>query len=415
MSGIWDENISAQAFSTLNGQATRVRVTEGGYELTTIAPIAHRPQLVSATLVLDRHLRPVGEIVRVHAGSGVRELRFVLAEYERRPSLSIPDSVFNPAYDLHSTPNSNISTQQNRLPKTPGADLQLAQLQIAVLYELNNLGSDTGEPIEAVRMPDGYIRVSGTVADSSLKRDIVSHLEALKDHQLLDLQLRSPSEIRIQAPKARQRSDDTHVYNLGQGKSEADAMLRRYFESKQISGVHLDSAIGQYSRDALQHAQRALQHTYALNRLSNALSVNEFRSISISSRQQWSDMVSGHATDLAIELRALHNQLAQIESPGKQVYEVSVPFIPIEDPEQFDQATSQLLLQTQKLNTEIGSLFTSNPSSSEEPEALLATTMKAIPLHQAEEITRFAARLKAAGGSESSGTSVDQHNVGTPK
>ena len=46
----------------------------------------------------------------------------------------------------------------------------LAELQIAVLYQLNRLHADTGEPIEVKRTEDGRIQVSGAIASDALKR-----------------------------------------------------------------------------------------------------------------------------------------------------------------------------------------------------------------------------------------------------
>ncbi len=50
----------------------------------------------------------------------------------------------------------------------------LAELQIAVLYQLNRLRADTGEPIEVKRTEDGRIQVSGAIADDALKQQITS-------------------------------------------------------------------------------------------------------------------------------------------------------------------------------------------------------------------------------------------------
>ncbi len=59
MTEFWDQDLSANAFSTLAGQALRVHAVKEGYELTTDGPIEGHPQLVSAALVLNRRLQPV--------------------------------------------------------------------------------------------------------------------------------------------------------------------------------------------------------------------------------------------------------------------------------------------------------------------------------------------------------------------
>jgi DNA-directed RNA polymerase specialized sigma24 family protein len=397
---LWDQDLSAHAFSALAGNTAQVHAAGGGYELTTAGPVAGGPQLISATLVLDHHFLPVSQIMRVRIGSGYHELRFVQAEYECKPSASVPDTLFDPENELHSAQGLRSSVQQESLPTVVGSELQLAQLQIAVLYQLNGLGADTGEPIEVVRASDGHIRVSGTVLDSSLKQEIISHLEALEDHQLLDLRLISPRDVHIQVSSAQQATPEgTSLYDVDQAKPEVDATLRNYFQAKGLSGERLDSAIKQYSRDALQHAQRALQHAYALDRLGSALSATELRSIGLSSQQRWTEMVNRHATDLEEQLHALHAQLAEISPQGEESPDTGERPIRIEGPAQFNQVADHLLHRTQDLNSDVGRLFTSNPVKVEQSDALLATTMKTIPLRQTEEIRRFAVELKTSAKS----------------
>lgn len=416
MNGFWDQDLSAQAFSRLDGKTPKVHAVEGGYELTTLGPVTNHPQLISATLVLDQHLRPIRETMRIRAGSVIHELRFVQAEYERKPSKSVPDSIFDPQHELHSTQDGQASMQQETLPEASVTDLQLAQLQIAVLYQLNALDADTGEPIEVVRTPDGHVRVSGTVTDSPLKQKIVSHLETLEHHQLLDLGLLTPADAHVHiSGEQRSSPGDASVYDVGQVKPMVDARLRKFLQPKKFSSEQLDSAVRQYSHDALQHAQHALQHAYALKRLGSALSTLELKSVSFSSQQKWTEMVSTHATDLASELRALHGQLAEIDPSDKQEPDPGGQSIPIENPQQFDQAATQLLHQAQDLNSDVGRLFTSNPSATEQPDALLVTTINAIPLRQAEEMTHFAAELKTAGRSIPSTPPTDGHDKGIPE
>jgi DNA-directed RNA polymerase specialized sigma24 family protein len=401
MSDLWDQDLSAHAFSLLKGKASQVHAVEGGYELTTIGPVEGRPQLISATLVLDRKLLPVKEIMHVQAGSEIHEIRFIQTGFERTPSPSVPDTVFDPEYELHSTQNLHSSVQEDNLPNAIRTDLRLAQLQIAVLYQLNLLGADTGEPIEVVRTSNGHIRVSGAVVDSSLKQEIVSHLEILEDHQLLDLRLILPRDAQTQGSGAQRTTpEDTSVYDVSQAMPEIDATLRKYFQTKGLSGERLDTVIRQYSLDALQHAQRALQHAYALNRLGNALSATELKSIDLSSQQQWTEMVDKHAADLQGQLGALHGQLAEIYSSGEALPDAGNLFVQIENPMEFNHAANQLLHQTQDLNSDVGRLFTSNPSGERHPaqDGLLATTLNAIPLRQSKEIARFATQLSSSGG-----------------
>ena len=415
LSGLWDQDLSAQAFAALADNPPQVRTLGEGYELTRIGPTAGHPQLISATLVLDRNLLPIQQTIRVHAGGQVRELRFVQANYERKPSNSVPDTVFDPDPE-HSGRDRALSLgRPHDLVQQLGDDVQLPQLQIAVLYQLFTLGADTAAPIEVVRTPQGRIRVSGSVPDDTLKQAIKSHLEALPDHQLLDLKLASPGDASAQASPHRSHLESARVYELHRNVSAADETLRKYFTAKGLSGNALDAAVAQFSRDALQHAQRALQHAYDLDRLSNTLSAADRHAISETAQQQWTQMVEKHASDLATELRALRTQLNVISPASDEALAAAGA---IENPEQFSAASSQLLHQARNLNQQVGDYFASNAFAADQASRGTppSTSLDTVPLRQAEEIASFATRLnRAAASAMLKQHQDDQGNAGPPR
>jgi hypothetical protein len=315
----------------------------------------------------------------------------------------VPDLVFDPEYvGPQATVGRHSSASSQEISDLTGDDVKLAQLQIAVLYQLNNLGADIGEPIEVLRTQEAHIRVSGTVANGMLRQQIVSHLETLEDHQLLDLRLLLPRDMRAQASFPRSgSSEETSVYDVDQGKPIMDVTLRKYFQTKGLSGDTLNTTVGQYSQDALQHAQRALQNAYALDRLGRALSATELKSIGLSSQQEWAEMANKHSADLKAQLNALYSQLSAILPQTAESTDRTGQLIEIDNSVQFNLAAGQILHQMQELNGNIGRLFTSNPSAAVQsaPDSVLASSMSAIPLWQAEEISRFAARLGASARS----------------
>ena len=402
MSEFWDQDLSAHAFSTLAGQDVRMRAVRDGYELMTDGPIQGHPQLMSAALVLTRRLQPVRVTLRVRAGSSVHELRFVQASYERRPSASVPDSTFDPAsyagaHDVHSL--------EIHPPNMPGSEDNaplLAELQIAVLYQLNSLGADTGAPIEVKRTDDGTLRVSGAIVDSTLKEKIISRLRALPNHRLLDLRLFSHNELRIHAPHAAQNSS-ARVYEIDQSKSAADALLHKHFQAKGLSGEQLDAAVVTFSHEALEHGQHALQHAYALDRLGQALSASELQSVSLTSQQHWTEMVHQHASDLEQQLMALHVQLGELSPSAPVVATPDAGPASIGNPLQFSQAASRLSQQVQELNRRVSDVFASGTAgegqTSRDDSAgddSLAAIIKVIPVQQAREIKSFAMQLSSS-------------------
>ena len=204
MGEFWDQDLSAHAFSTLAGQNVRMHPVKEGYELMTDGPIEGHPQLLSAALVLNRRLQPVRVTMHVQAGNNIHELHFVQASYERRPSASIPDSTFDPASYGSVREFHSLETHPPNMPVADDTVPLLAELQIAVLYQLNLLGADTAEPIEVKRSGDGTLQVSGAISDSTLRARIAARLRALPNHRLLDLKLFSPHELRVHASHAPQ-------------------------------------------------------------------------------------------------------------------------------------------------------------------------------------------------------------------
>jgi DNA-directed RNA polymerase specialized sigma24 family protein len=389
----WDQDLSAQAFRTLAGNGLRIQPGKAGYELTADAPIEGHPQLESATLVLNRRFQPVRASLRIRSGSNVHELRFVQSSYERKPRALVPDAIFEPV-------SSSVVRDVHPLGINPGplpaeSIPLLAELQIAVLYRLNRLGADTGEPVEVERTGDGRIHVSGAIADDALRQRISSQLQALPNHQLLDLKLFSPHALRRAAPFP--KAPSTRVYEIDQGKSAADPTLRKYFQAQGLSGEPLDSAVVAFSHDALEHAQRALQHAYALDRLGRALSATELRSVSPASQQQWTEMLHQHASDLQQQLFAIRGQLAKLSAPAAMP-DAAGQSVPIENPVQFNQAAGRLLQQVQELNRRVSNVFASGTSGEGQAgqDNLPATITKLLPLQQATEIQSFARKWNAS-------------------
>ena len=84
---LWDQDLSAQAFAAMGNISPQLRSIDGGYELTRLGSTPAYPQLVSATLVLDRHLQPVRQIIRVRTDGETHELRFVQANSAQAGSI----------------------------------------------------------------------------------------------------------------------------------------------------------------------------------------------------------------------------------------------------------------------------------------------------------------------------------------
>jgi hypothetical protein len=187
------------------------------------------------------------------------------------------------------------------------------------------------------------------------------------------------------------------VYNVAPIEQPADSALRRYFQAKGISGQQIDAAIAQFSRDALDHAQRALQHAYALDRLGTSFSAEELRTMGPLAQEQWSAMVARHSSALKTELDKLHEQIAPLVPAGS-----AAPWNPkvseISAPAEFATSARGLLRKVQKLNREVGSTFSSGPidTARRNANSSIETTLGSIPLSGAEQLAEFGSRMENA-------------------
>ncbi len=392
ISQYWDQDLSAQAFAAIDDTAPELRPIDGGYELTRRGATRTHPQLISATLILDRNLHPIRQIMRVRAGGEVRDLRFIQADYERRPSGSVPDATFAPGSDPMSSNGHGRPTSAGRTRK-PGK-AQQAELEIDVLYQLHTLGADTAVPIEVLRTAGGRVQVSGTVANDTLRNQIARQLSGLAAHELLDLRIVSSRDLKF-TPEGFHGSVPIEAYEVSQPGFAADERIRRYFSAEGLSGDRLDAAVAQFSRDALQHAQRALQHAYALDRLGSTVSAEELRTMRLPAQKEWTGMVDSHATGLEAELRSLHTQLAAIWSTGDAPAAMNRDAMSIDDPVQFARVAGVLLRQVRDLNRDAGELFASSGKTVNEANlnASIRTIMDTIPLAQAQDVVTFTARM----------------------
>ena len=400
-SAFWKVDISAHEFQTMAAQHMEIRNAGGDYELTGAGLSSGLPHLASATLVLDHHLHLVSETLRIHGGYGFTEVRFVEASDQNLPTGSVPKSVFDPS-DLESKMNSNSDSPFTRHrigDPLGGSPTRLVQTEVAALYRLSVLGADVGEPIEIVRTPGGRIRVAGTVASEDRKKQIAATLESIPDHQLLEIDLATQGNLHVPIPSLHLAVPATNVYNVAHTAPPAEALLRGFFAAKGLTGNQIDAAVTHFSSDALDHAQRALQNAYAMDRLGTSFSPDELRAMGPMAQQQWSEMVAQHSSALKTELDELQQQLAQLAPEGSPLSSARQPSS-IDTPQDFAGAARKLLFEMQDLNRAVGITFSADASSrnTQTAESSIEAVRESIPFNELEQLTVFASRLANAKG-----------------
>jgi hypothetical protein len=395
-SALWRLDISAHEFQTMAAQQMEIRNAGGGYELTGSDLSSGPPHVVSATLVLDHHLHLLSETMRMNGGYEFTAVRFVEASDEHLPTASVPESVFDPT-DLESKMNSNSGStfaQHGIGDRLGGTPTRLVQTEVAVLYRLSELGADVGEPIEIVRTPAGQIRVAGTVANEARKKQIVTALENIPDHQLLEIDLAAQGNLRVPVPSSRSAVPATNVYDVARTGPLADPVLRKFFVVKGLTGNQIDAAVTHFSSEALDHAQRALQNAYALDRLGTSFSPKELQAMGPIAQRQWSEMVAQHSSALETELDALQQQLEELAPEASPPSSVRRPSS-IDTPQDFAGAARKLLYKMQDLNREVGIAFSAGTSgrSAQTTESSIDAVRESIPFNELEQLSAFASRL----------------------
>ncbi len=399
---LWRQDLSSRAFRSLPDHELHVQKTGDGYEVTITGPARNQPYLVSATLVLDNKLHPVRELVRMRNSSGIDEARFVETDYERRPSSSIPNNTFVSDFEgrLAGPDGISASGSPSGHPSwPPSEEIHLTELEIAVLYQFNQIGADAGEPIEVSRTAEGHVRVVGAVADEARRRQIISRLEALADRQLLDVHLVAQTAGRTPVIQSfHELPGTTSVYTVGNTRIAADAIMRQHLASKGIAPERMDAAVAQLSNRIMETSQRALQNAYILDRLGMVLAQADSSSISRPARQQWTEMAAKHSSELQNALDSLSEQLSSIHPVGERHSSRDQTALPISDPAGFARATHVLLRQVQEINHNVGVAFTYSPSedASGNIEHLLESTVQAIPSREAKALGETAQRLSTS-------------------
>lgn len=405
-SDLWKENLSPRAFHSLSVHEPRVQKTDDGYDLTADGPFKSRPDIVSAVLVLDSRLHPIRERILIHTGAELVEARFVETNYERRPSSSVPDTTFTRGQGSTGFDSgSNTGSPASRLSWLSTEDVRLTQLEIGVLYQLNQVGADSGDPIEISRTAGGRIQVAGGVADEAKRNQIVAHLDRLADHQLLDVQLIAQSNARTQAARTFEKLPETaSIYDVGDNRIPADAMMRRYLTDNGTPSSRMNEAVAQLSNQILADSQRALQDAYALDRLGKVLAQSRSDTISPLAQQEWTEMAVKHSFGLQNALGELSKQLSSM-SPEAGRNPVSDPApVSLNDPSEFARTAHTLLREVQEINHNIGVAFTYSPSEGpgKNIEDFLGDTLRAIPSRDARTLGETVRSLSASAQSMAS-------------
>jgi DNA-directed RNA polymerase specialized sigma24 family protein len=398
--GVWQNDVSTAAFDSREGAATEASRSLSGFEVTQRE--SGRDGILSRTLVLDRNYQVQAERVRFRTTAGVLEVRLVQTLLQGVPNRDVPPMIFPQPQEMTAPGKQG----ERSLPTEPGGnragDANGANLEVAVLFELFRQNIDTGQPIEVSPIAGGRVRMTGTLANGQLLAAIRERVATLPNANRVDFQIYSAA----QAASAVHRGNVLPQELAGtNGDAPAAGLVRDALLARGLKGAALQNAEQEFAASALSHAQAALQHAYALDRLGTNLRRAGESSLNPDARVKWTQMVERHSAAALTELQVLRLQLDSVSADIAGIPSIDAPGIT--DATAFAHATSELRAKAQSVNEEVVKLFAGNaadlsPLQARESIARLRT---ALPVAEAGRMRSFASRM-------TNGNTLGQNEMG---
>jgi hypothetical protein len=387
-SGAWRSDVSSTAFDS--HQAAKSEASRGleGFEVT-----QHNDGhdgILARTLEFDSNYRVQAERVRFRTTDGVSEVRLVQTLLRWVPNRDVPPSTFPQSHEMTPPGPRGERNLPPELGATAAEDANGADLEVAVLFELFQQSVDTGQPIEVSPVAGGRVRMTGTLANTQLLAAIREKVAALPNANRVDFQIYSAAQAASSV-----RRGNVHRQELSGSNSDAPAaeLVRDALLARGLKGAALQNAEQEFADSALSHAQTALQHAYALDRLGSILSRTPESSLNSDARVKWTKMVERHSTATLTELQALRLQLDSVSAGTAEFPSADAPSIA--DPTAFAHATSELRAKAQSVNEEIVKLFAGSAADMSPAQARESITrvQNALPVSEASRMHAFASRL----------------------
>ncbi len=387
-SGVWRSDVSAAAFAARQGTEAEASRNLSGFELTQSEN--GRDGILLRTLVLDRNYHVQAERVRFRTAAGDLEVRMVQTLLRTVPNRDVPPSTFPQAREM-SAPS--VQDERTLLPELGGnaaGDSSSANLEVAVLFQLFQQNVDIGQPIAVSPISEGRIRITGTLGDTRLLAAIRESVATLPDASKVDFQIYSARE----ASSAVHYSKTPRQELVGATTdAPATGLVRDALLARGLKGAGLQNAEQEFMASALAHAQTALQHGYALDRLATILRRSGASSLDPDARIKWAQMAERHSTVAVTELKILRLQLDSLSPAVTEVPAVDTRGIA--DVPVFARTSSDLLAKTQSVNEEVVKLFAGRAIDLPVAQARqsIAQLSATLPLDEAKRMHLFASRL----------------------
>ncbi|HEX8188194.1 MAG TPA: RNA polymerase sigma factor [Pyrinomonadaceae bacterium] len=330
----WRFEPSAADFRRLVAEADAVRVEErGDTYLLTYASGRAGDGVASATLAVRRRdLHAFEQTLVVREAGAERRLRFAEVSYERKPKSSVPPSAFEPDAELLSPGSVRVerpaTTDEAPAPSgaqgsghdetaqgaTAAATAATAALEVEVLGLLNLAGADMGEQVSVSRTPQGSLHVRAIVETDARKAELLRALAPVASNPAVRVEVATASEAARQTRQAQAAPEVVQEVEPSGNRVAADAELRRHFSGRG-GGEQLESEIIRFAVRESARSRRALQHAWALKRLSARFDARELDALDEGARLKLLSMIREHAEAVRREASALGAELRPVFSP----------------------------------------------------------------------------------------------------
>jgi hypothetical protein len=387
-SGVWRSDVSAAAFAARHEMSAEVSRNLSGFEVTQREN--GRDSILLRTFVLDRNYHVQAEKVRFRSSEGILEIRLEQTLLRRVPNRDVPPLTFPQAREMSAPGIQNKHNLPLELGGNTAGGGSDANLEVAVLFELFQQNADTGLPIEVSPIAGGRVRIAGTLADVHLLAAIRARIAALPNANGLDFQIYSARD----AASAAHRGKDVRQELVGStSDAPAAGLVRDVLLARGLKGTALQNAEQEFRASALAHAQTALQHAYALDRLGTILRRNGQLSLLPDARVKWAQMVERHSAAAAIELQILRLQLDSVSAGITAI--PAVDSHGIADATAFARTSSDLRAKAQSVNEEVVRLFAGSAAdlSAAQARESIVRLRAAMPLAEANRMRSFATLL----------------------
>ena len=360
---------------------TSARSANDGEQGSLIVKVIRRlgEDLLEIAFVLDaKDYRPRIETLRIVRSGKVYQLSLIRSEVEEFRVAS-----FEPRAPSSSLPKPPLAVPSMTLTPPPVFEAAAAppnpfDLEVQVLFALHEAGACMGDPVEAVRQPDGAMLVRGVVSTAERRDKIRFSLARVEQPSRLTIDLKTISE-------AIQEVESSHIQRGASPAPRAPSFLRQIEKSFAGGKEQAKDLAARFSNDSVSAAEDLLAESEAIRRLLRRSAAGD--SISPVSARLLTRMTQDHLRSMESHAERLYASVRPVLNPFVQNSDTVRPDPPSEGTVSLDEVLS---LAHRTRDDVVALLVNGEPA---EPQKLIARLLAELPDLSAKAQTVYASRV----------------------